>query len=255
MRMQAKMFGIVLCALAAAACGDTGGGTGGTAGSSGTGGSGGTAGTGGTGGAPTLTVTGTVFEDEAFAPIAGATVGVVGTSISDTTDASGQFTLENVPSGEVFFSTAAAGHWGTVDFYDVPGETVGGIDLIVIADAAIDAFAGAIPRTLDPSDGIVDITYEGAEGGETGTISAASDAALTFDADDLPVVQDSVIADNEGFGDLVFTSVDPAQGPITATATGASGVTVCELDQSPGTTYPIIAKSLTFVYAICAPAP
>jgi len=64
-----------------------------------------------------------------------------------------------------------------------------------------------------------------------------------------------VIADNEGFGDLVFTSVDPAQGPITATATGASGVTVCELDQSPGTTYPIIAKSLTFVYAICAPAP
>jgi len=72
-----------------------------------------------------LTVTGTVFEDEAFAPIAGATVGVVGTSISDTTDASGQFTLENVPSGEVFFSTAAAGHWGTVDFYDVPGETVG----------------------------------------------------------------------------------------------------------------------------------
>jgi hypothetical protein len=124
----------------------------------------------------------------------------------------------------------------------------------VIADSAIDALAAAIPRTLDPSDGIVDITYEGAQGGETGTISAPSDAAVTFDMDDLSVVQATVIADNEGFGDLVFTSVAPAQGPITATATGVSDVTDCELDQSPGTRYPIIAKSLTFVYAICVPA-
>ena len=41
MRIQAKMFGIVLCALAAAACGDNGGGTGGAAGTGGTGGTGG----------------------------------------------------------------------------------------------------------------------------------------------------------------------------------------------------------------------
>jgi len=232
--------------LAAAACGDDG--NGGTAGNGGTGGSG------GTGGGETSTVTGVVYDDSGDTPIsvAGATVTVFGTSLSATTNASGEFTLQDVPHGDVFFVSSADDHWGIVDYYYVPGETDGGIFLQVIPASEIAALATALDRTFDENDGAVNITYEGAEGGETGTISAGSDDPFTFDGD-VPEVQSTVIADDEGDGDLVFTSVDPAQGPITATVTGVSGVTSCQIDQSPGTTYPIVAKSVTIVYASCMP--
>ena len=41
--------------------------------------------------------------------------------------------------------------------------------------------------------------------------------------------------------------------PITATVTGAPGETQCVVDETPGIEYPIIAKSLTIVYAYCEP--
>jgi hypothetical protein len=213
----------------------------------------------GTAGAQTSTVTGVVSTwDDAYAPVDGATVAVVGTSITTVTDADGMFTLENVPNGEVFFATLAAGNWGTVDFYDVPDETADGIGLLVLPDSEVALLAVALERTIDNSKGLVDITYESAEGdetgGETGAISAPSDDPFTFDLLEFPIVQDTVIADDEGFADLIFTSVDPSDGPITASVTGLLGVTDCLIDQSPGTTYPIIAKSITFVYAICSPA-
>ena len=91
MRTDSKLLGIVLCALAAAACGDD---------------------------APM--VTGVVYSwEESAAPItvAGVTVGVFGTDISDTTDANGRFALQNVPSGDVFFTTEATGYWGLVDYW------------------------------------------------------------------------------------------------------------------------------------------
>lgn len=243
MRMHVRMFGMVLCALAAAACGGDEG--------SGPAGTGGTAGSGGNAGDQTSTVNGRVVEDQQFIAIAGATVTVDGTLITATTNEAGQFTLVNVPNGDRFFITAVADHWGTVDYYEVPAETGGAIELLVVADGSMDAFAAEIPRTLDSSKGIVDITYFGAQGGETGTIDASSDPAVTFGADDLPVVQDTVLLDSDGFADLIFTSVDPAEGRVSATATGASGVTVCGIDQSALTTYPIIAKSITWVYAEC----
>jgi hypothetical protein len=95
-------------------------------------------------------------------------------------------------------------------------------------------------------------------GGETGAISASSDDEFTFDFW-TPVDQTSVIAatlqDGSGFGELVFTSVDPANETITATVTGAPGETQCVVDETPGIEYPIIAKSLTIVYAWCEPVP
>jgi len=248
MRKQARILGIVLGALVAAACGDNGEGSAGTAGSGG-------AGSGGSGGTSTSTVTGVVVtRDQAEDPVQGATVAVFGTQISATTNASGQFTLQNVPNGEVFFTTAANGNWGIVDFYDVPDETGGGIDLGVIPDSEITLLAEALERPIDPAKGAVDITYEDAAGGETGTISASSDDPFTFDLAEFPVVQDTVIADDEGYADLIFTSVDPSSG-ITAAVTGAAGTTNCQVDQSAGTMYPIIAGSITIVYAWCTPVP
>jgi hypothetical protein len=260
MRAKARLVGIVLCALSAAACGGDGG-----DGSGGTAGSGGSGGTGGTGGGDTSTVTGVVYsweDSEVDITVPGVTVGVFGQSISATTDANGRFTLQNVPNGDVFFTTEANGHWGLVDYYTVPDETGGEIGLNVITDAEVARWEGILKRSISASDGAVDILYyEGAEGGETGAIAPpAGDLPFTFDLW-TPVDQTSIIVDRWmcggsicTFGELLFPSVDPANGPITATVTGVPDTTTCHIDETPGTEYPIIAKSLTIVYAWCEPA-
>jgi len=249
MRLQAQIFAVVLCSCAVAACGSDGNGsTGGTGGTGGGGGSG--------GGGQTSTVNGVVVsQGDTETPVAGVTVSVFGTSLSTTTDADGLFSLSNVPDGDRFFVTAVDGAWGIVDYWVVPDETQGGAVLGVVPDSDIALVETALGRTISAADGAVDVTfYEGAEGGETASLSASSDPPFTFALSGAPVEQDTVIADNDGYGDLVFSSVDPADGPITATVSGASGVTECFVDESPGTTYPILAKAITIVYAYCMPA-
>jgi hypothetical protein len=270
MRQQLRLVAVALLGLAVAACSSsdgsggsagTGGvaGTGGAAGTGGTAGTGGAAGTGGTagtGGSGTSTVSGVVYtRDFAENPVSGATVSVVDTQISTTTDQVGQFTLENVPNGAQFFVTEAAGSWGIVDYWDVPDETQSGADLGVVPDADIEALAQELGRSISTSDGALDVFfYEGAAGGETASITAASDAPFTFNLAGAPVEQAGVIVDNDGFGDLIYLSVDPGDGPVGATVAGVPGTTVCAVDEDPGTTYPIIAKSITIVYAYCEPA-
>lgn len=232
MRQQARVFGIVLCGLAAVACGDND---------------------------DPSAVTGVVYSwEESPVPItvAGVTVGVFGTDISDTSNADGRFTLRNVPTGDVFFTTEAAGHWGLVDYWVVP--TGGDISLNVIRDGEIARWETELERLIPATEGAVDILYygrtgEGPVGGETGTITpSGGDAPFTFDVW-TPVDQASVIADEFNFGELVFPSVDPANATITATVTGAPGETRCVVDETPGTQYPIMAKTLTIVYALCQP--
>jgi hypothetical protein len=79
--------------------------------------------------------------------IPGAIVGVFDTSISATTDSNGAFALQDVPSGDVFFTTTADGNWGIVDYYEVPAETVGGVELGVVSDAKIAGIEEALSRT------------------------------------------------------------------------------------------------------------
>ena len=239
MRAKARLFGIVLCVLCAAACGEDGG--------------------------KGTTVSGTVFswEETEGITVAGVTVGVFGEQTTTTTDANGKFTLQNVPDGNVFFTTMVDNHWGLVDYYLVPQETEGrDVWLNVIPDAEVARWERELGRSISASDGAVDLLYyDGAEGGETGAIAPpAGDAPFTFDLW-TPVDQASVIVDRwmcDGsictFGELLFPSVDPANGPITATVTGVPGTTTCHIDETPGTEYPIIAKSLTIVYAWCEPA-
>jgi hypothetical protein len=230
MRRHTKMLGALLCAISVAGCGDNGG--------------------------QTSTVTGVVVTRAVSVndgePVPGATVGVFDTSLSTTSGSSGEFTLENVPNGDVFFTTTASGHWGIVDYYEVPAGTVGGAALGVVPDEEFEVFETELERTISESDGaVVIVFYEGADGGETGTISVGSDDPFTFDLEGNPVEQAQIIADDEGYGELFFTGVDPADGPITATVTGAAGSTSCQVDESVGTTYPIFAKSVTVVYAYC----
>jgi hypothetical protein len=232
MRIETKVLGLALCVLSAAACGD--------------------------GDTNTSTVTGTVTtRGETALRVPGATVGVYGTSISTTTDAGGAFALRNVPHGDVFFVTEANGSWGTVDYYYVPEETEGvTIDLGVVPDGTMNALAESLGRSLSASDAIVDVVFfSGAQGGETASIDAPSDPPFTLAPDGTAVAQAGVIADDQGYGELVYTSVATADGPITADVMGVDGVTVCEVEETPGTTYPLLEKSLTFVYAYCDPAP
>ena len=228
MRVQFQIYGVVGCALLMAGCGGDGGET---------------------------TVEGSVLT-WGLDPVPGATVGVFGTSLTMTTDSNADFTLQGVPTGDVFFVTSASASWGTIDPYVVPEETADGVDLYVVPDQYIDSYAESLSRTISEMDSIVIVSfYEGAQGGETATISVDSADLFTFGNDGLPVEQQQLIADDEGYGNLVFTGVDPAEGPITASVSGAPGVTTCKVDASSGLTYPLLAKSITIVYAICEPVP
>jgi len=233
MDIKARVLGLALCASSVAACGDGGDQT------------------------DTSTVSGTVSaRGETGARVPGATVGVYGMPISTTTDANGAFTLREVPHGDVFFVAEANGNWGTVDYYYVPEETDGmTIDLGVVPDGTMSAIADSLGRSLSESDGIVDVLFfSGAQGGETASIDAPSDAPFTFDLDGNAVAQAGVIVDDEGYGELVYTSVAIADGPITADVMGVGGATVCDVEETPGITYPVLEKSITFVYAYCDPA-
>ena len=198
------------------------------------------------------TVTGTVLSitDDPPAPLSGATVSVVGTSpeIATVSDAAGEFTLENVPNGQQFFSAAAEGHWGSVDIAQVPDEAVG-LELALLSDPLVEEILQALERNLDPADGAVLVTFEGAVGGEAVAIDVQSDPPFTFDENGDPLERDTVLVDENGEGLLVFTSVSPAN--ITATVAELPGITTCEILEEPGTTYPVLAKSFTAVYVLC----
>lgn len=189
-------------------------------------------------------------------PISGATVTVFGTQISTTTDASGGFTLENVPHGEVFFTTMANGHWGFSDSYYVPQQTVDPIVLMLLPDDYVIARANELQRTFSEADAMLEIQfYQGADGGETGTISAPSDAPFTITLDGHWLEQAGVIANEHGSAALIFSSVKTDDGPITVEVAGVSGVTTCVVDETSGTTYPMIPKTITIADAYCEPAP
>lgn len=242
MRLQPRIFGVLLCAAAVAACGDD-------SGDNGTGGTGGAGGTGGTGGsAETATVTGIVyFYEEGFPVAGGATVEVQGTDLSATTDENGIFTLEDVPVGDRFFITTLAGSWSVVDYWVVPEETRNGADLLVVRDGEVAAWETAIGRAISDNHAMVDIIFlAGAQGGETGEIDTDSDPPFTFSGWDA-VNQQSVIADGEGFGELVFPNVDPPSGTVDATVMPSA----CDIDESEGLRYPIFPKTVTLIYAIC----
>jgi hypothetical protein len=174
---------------------------------------------------------------------------VSGTNLSATTGQNGAFTIENVPNGENFFTVEAPGHWGSVDYWDVPTETAQDFVLLVVTDADMESAEVELGRTFSTDDGMVEIFFEPAVTGASGTINPANhDAPFTLDANGFLVVRDTVI-EVDGEGDLFFSSV-PAGGTITADVAGPSGTT-CGVIESETGTYPIVAKSITVVYAFC----
>jgi hypothetical protein len=94
-------------------------------------------------------------------PIEGATVSVDGTSITDTTDANGEFTLSSVPEGDQIVNVSMDGYQGQQVATDVtPSSTTTVPDIVLPKDttpadwtwlaviAAIAIIAGAVLATM-----------------------------------------------------------------------------------------------------------
>ena len=197
-----------------------------------------------------VTVTGTVSAAALVGeptPVEGATVSVVGTSNTATTDAQGNFSVM-APTGTVMFLNTADGNWGSLFAETVPPGGMSGLDIEVIPDALVDGLAGALGTAADPLKGIVAVTFDEntAVGGETASISANSDLSFVFNAADDPEESDTLIAG--GGSEVIFLNVDVASA-VTATATNAA-MQPCS-PELPDATNPVQAKVLTELYVVC----
>lgn len=241
MRNYAWLFLSVGLVFSLVGCGDSGNGSGGSGGSAGSGGSGGS----GTMVAVTGTVSAAALEGEPTA-LAGATVSVVGTSNTATSDADGNFSIM-APTGTVIFVATAAGNWGSQVADMVPSGGLDGLDLEVIPDGLATAIAAVLEVQIDPTEGLVAVSFDEdtVQGGETTTISSPSGGSFIFDTDDAPVIGAVLI---EGGGsEAIFFNVDLAD---TVTADATSPQDTCP-PEFPDAVYSVQAKVLTENDVVC----
>lgn len=248
MRGYAQLFLSFGLIFSLVGCGDS---------TSSSGGSGGTAGSGGTSGTM-VTVTGKVtaasLDDGPGLAVANATVAVVGTSNTATTDPDGNFSVM-APVGTAMFLTTTPGepNWGSLFAEIVPAGGFAGLDIEVIPDALVDGvgLALGLDMPIDPAEGLVAVVFDEdtTEGGEAAAIDSLAGGSFVFDADDDPVVG-TVLIENGG-SEVIFFNVDLTNS-VTATATGAASQP-CSYE-FPDATYSVRAKVLTEIDVIC-PAP
>jgi hypothetical protein len=201
------------------------------------------------------TVSGEVFlnTNSERTPAAGVTVSVVGTSLSTTTDDDGRFSFD-VFAGDWFFQPSKVGTWGRIALATVPMTGLEFLMFSVNADEVLTHFEQELRIDIDETKGAVWMDfYPGASylGGETATLSESYDFASTYDANDNLVLSDKLLLD--GDSTLQFFNVDLTE-ELTVTPVGVEGVNTCSLDR-PGTVYPVLAKSVTFVSPSCERVP
>ena len=266
--LRMTFFALCISALALG-CGDDSDGSGGDGtGGTGTGGTGGSDVDGGGDGSVMATISGNVTAEGEVndIPIEGATVTAVGTGVSTTTDANGEFTMM-VPVGEVFITTAAAGHWGFGNLVDVPASGSMNAELQVIADAMIDEIGTAIGATVDSAAGIVAAEFSGPSGLGGDTLSLSATAGIVFAIgnelegtppecnDFAPVVRNDLPANACPGEDppetLVFANVSVSDSPVTASNIMPSGGYACELEST--TPVPVVAKTIVLMDLACTP--
>lgn len=189
-------------------------------------------------------------------PVAGATVQVHGTSMMTTTNANGEFAFD-VPIGDVFLEvTPDDDYWGVIELRAVTGAGLADLELEVVPAAQIAAIAEEFEVTVDDAEGVLAVFFDlGQEplggprlpaGDETATLSVASDFSFAFDSDEAPMMSTTLIAD--GALDLIFVGIAPAES-VTVTPVGGDESS-CE-PASPGTMYPVVAKTVTDVEVVC----
>ena len=186
-------------------------------------------------------------------PAADATVSVVGTSLSTTTDDEGRFSFDVFP-GDWFFQPSKEGTWGRIDLETVPMTGQEFLQFSVTADALVTQFEQELGVDIDDTKGAVSMDFypdHSGLGGETATLSESYEFGSTEDANGNFVLSDKLLPD--GSSTLQFWNVDLTQ-ELTVTPMGVEGVNQCRLSM-PGTLYPVIAKAATFVIPVCEPVP
>jgi hypothetical protein len=245
-------------------CGETSGngGSGGTAGAGGTGGGGGGAeqcesaedGTACSGGAcldgactALVTVSGRVAQaetlDEEDFPAVAATVSVLGTSLSTTTNERGEFSFGVFP-GDWFFQTSKADTWGWIEPESVPVEGRSDLNNFgVLTDGFMVELENLLQIDVDDTKGMIWMTYlpNSGRGGETATLSESHDGGLTDDADSNWAASEELL--QGGSPDLGFHGVGLTE-ELSVMPKGVAGVNECTLND-PELVYPIRAKHLT----------
>ncbi len=198
------------------------------------------------------TVTGTVVDDNED-PLAGVAVEVVDGEATST-DLSGAFSLTAPMGEEVLFRHGdATGYWGEVETTTfTPPDLDLGTKYLPSDDAVSDELGG-VPGVdpIDPGKGIVIVSFDDASesGGESAGLSLSSEPSFT--QNDQGVFEVSPALLDNGGGELIFVNVDP--GDATITVQGSSGVNTCVLASPSITDWPVVAHTITFVEAVCAP--
>jgi len=181
-------------------------------------------------------------------PAAGATVSVLGTSLSTTSDESGDFMFD-VFEGEWLFQASKEGAWGIIEIETV--RPTGDTDLQpeLFSDEVVAGLAELLGVDIDDTRGWVQLGFGPAlaQGGETAILSEPYDFAFVEDAEGNFVLSYELLPG--GGPDLSFHNVGLTD-ELVVTPSGDS----CVLTH-PGTVYPVKAKFRTKLSASCTPAP
>jgi len=181
-------------------------------------------------------------------PAPGATVSVVGTSLSTISDELGDFAFD-VFEGDRLFQASKEGSWGIIEIDSVRPTGDTGLQPELFSDEVVAGLAERVGRDIDDTRGWVQLGFgpAPAQGGETATLSEAYEFAFVEDAQGNFVVSDELLPG--GGPDLGFFNVGLTDALI-VTPSGDS----CVLTH-PGTVHPVKAKFRTKLSASCTPAP
>lgn len=191
------------------------------------------------------TVSGTVTVEEgnnSTSPAVGATVSVVGTTLSTTTNDLGEFSF-GVFTGDWFFQSEKDELWGEIHIETVPTTGLSGLELFVITDAVIAELERELGIEIDDAKGTISVNFGIAPGealgGETAELSELYEYATAEKADGEEVLSEELFPG--GGPDLTFWNVDPTEELI---VTPKGEGLECSL-KMPGTVYPIRARFVT----------
>lgn len=199
---------------------------------------------------------GTVTVDDAnnvTSPAVGATVSVVGTSLSTTTNDLGEFSF-GVFDGHWFFQSEKDELWGLLQLETVATTGRSDLELFVVTDALIAEFERDLGIEIDDAKGVISVNFGIAPGealgGETAELSEPYEHASATNADGEEVLTNALLPG--GDPDLTFWNVNVTE-ELVVIPRGVEGMSECVLEE-PGIVYPIRASFVTLgVNARCTP--
>jgi hypothetical protein len=175
---------------------------------------------------------------------AGATVSVVGTVLSTTTNESGEFSFE-VFEGDWFFQSEMDDLGGLIQLETVPSTGLDDLELFVFTDAVGQDLERELGIEIDDTKGVITVNFGIAPGmavgGETAELSEPYKHSSATNADGDEVLSNALFAD--GGPDLTFWNVNVTE-ELVVTPTWIDGMGDCSLDK-PDLTYPIRAGFVT----------